>query len=131
MNLFVTISFTLLVMLASLFYLMRVRRENAGPFFRFSGWIIFAAASVLFLFLIFKGVKRLMRHDHRDHRAMQMHHEGKRAHGKMKGDGKDECGSHEACCSKMHHNGDSTYYESATDTIGGKIIRKEIKITKE
>ena len=132
MNLFVTISFTLLVILAALFYLLKVRNENHGPFYRWAGILVLMAAAGLFLFLVFKGVKRLIRHDYRDHREMQYRHDGKKKRMKMRTSGNASGCSHDAsCCMEMKHgSGDSTgtYFESSTDTIDGKIIRKEIEI---
>ena len=92
------------------------------------------AAGTLFLFLVFKGVKRLIRHNYRDHREMNYRHEGKMSRMKMKSERKTECGIHEArCCEMEHGHSDSshTYFETSTDTIDGKIIRKETEIIKK
>ena len=137
MNLFVTISITLLVILAALFYLLKVKNENHGPLYRWAGLLVLAAAFSLFLFLVFKGVKRLLRHDHRDYREMKVHKSGKSEHRKMKmNNGMHECCNHAACCcndSGFREFSDSSrvQMESSVDTIDGKIIRKEIKIIKE
>ncbi len=140
MNLFVTILLTLLVILAALFYLLKVKNENAGPFYRWSGLLVLAAAAALLTFLIFKGVKRLVRHDHRDHREMQMRKEGKKSRMRDKHcNGMHECNEAKEghCCHPGEGESgtwsDSTVFqkEVTVDTTDGKITRKEIRIIKK
>lgn len=145
MNLFVTISITLLVILAALFYLLKVKNENHGAAFRIPGLLVLAAACSLLLLLTFKGVKRLIRHDRRDDREMKFHGNGNNmrmgkeemncmhSHGdKMKcccmDDGDDCCmeKEHDRMSDDMHSK-----TEISTDTTDGKVIKKEIRIIKK
>jgi hypothetical protein len=167
MHLFVTISLVLLVILATLHFLAKVKTENLGAFFKWSGYLVLMAALALLVCLLFRGVRQ-MTHSGGGGAKMECKamHKGMKggkgmlgrcsgmqdcsgmnkmncSHGKgmgMKecsGMGKMDCGSgHDmvgagccACCGDMEMMGKGRMRsESTTDTIDGKIIKKEIEI---
>jgi hypothetical protein len=157
MNLFVTVPLTLLVILATLFYLAKVKNDNLGSFFKWSGYLVLIAAAGLLMCLMFKGVRKMT---HRNGGAnMECSHMQKGMQGGkgMKGgcSGMQDCsgmnkmncshgggmdaGNCCACCGGMGMMGRGKMgagcthmkSESTTDTIEGKIIKKEIEIVEK
>ena len=176
MHLFVTIPLVLLVILATLHFLAKVKTENLGAFFKWSGYLVLMAAVALLVCLMFKGVRQMTHRGSGAKMECRSMHQGMKggkgmkgrcsgmqdcsgmnkmncSHGKgmgMKersGMGKMDCGSGKgmgdagccACCGDMEMMGKGNMgagcehmkSESTTDTIDGKIIKKEIKIIKK
>jgi hypothetical protein len=195
MNLFISIPLVLLAILAALFFLAKVKTENLGAFFKWSGYLVLIAAVGLLMCLMLKGARKMKhRMSGADKECMYMEKGMNGGKGKMgactgmgdctgmnkmncghgKGMGMKECagmdmmdcghgkgmdmkgcagmdkmdcghgkgmgeGSCCACCNDMgmmgkgHMDGgcDHMKSESTTDTIDGKIIKKEIKIIKK
>lgn len=134
MNLYVTICLTLLTILAALWYLIKVKNESHGAFFKWSGYLVLIAAVCLLLGLVFKGGRKMSRRNHNSSEAC--HHGSKNMKGMHMNcsmNGADCCCSGEVGSMKrkiMKKEEGSSSTESTTDTIDGKIIEKEITITK-
>lgn len=156
MNILFAVPLVLLVILASLFYLIKVKNENHGNFFKWGGYLVLLAAIALLACMVFKGVKKRM---HRSNcEPKEMMHMKKSM--KMKGGMMDKCsgmencsgmnkmacsnegGMGDGCCSccggmemmgkgDMKSHGDHMTRESSTDTIDGKIIKREVEIIKK
>ncbi len=145
MNLYVTISLALLAILAALWYLIKVKNESPGAFFKWSGYLVLIAAVGLLLCLVYKGGRKMQRRNHKS--AMEC------THGNYHGNSGKNKGSHNCfqnsmncsmngenccCCSdsgmmkRKNSNRDmeDVSTESTTDTIDGKIIKKEITISR-
>jgi len=168
MNLIVPFSLVLLVILASLHFIAKVKSENLSAFFKWSGYLVLLAAVGLFLCLVFKGTRKMnhrMRGADKEYMRMEKHMGTMRrsSHGMDGCSGKSsmDCGhgmksrssmkqmdccnekemSGMECCSccdmEMMEHGqmgsgcDRMKSESTTDTIDGKIIKKEVKIIKQ
>ena len=136
MNLYVTISLTLLTILAALWYLIKVKNENHGPFYKWSGYLVLIAATGLFLWLVFKGARKMSRRNH--NASVECIHGAKNMKGmKSMHAG---CSVGENCCCSgesgkmerkiMRNNRESEITESTRDTVDGKINEKEITITR-
>ena len=143
MNLFLAIAITLLTILAILHYLLKVKKENSGKLFLWSGYLLLIAAGVLLACLAFKGAKKMIhKKNNREHMMMRKHMKGDRMmmdcaagmgdcsqmekmncdHSMMKGHG---------CCMEndsMEKEGRHMRSKSTVDTVDGKIVRKEIII---
>ena len=149
MNLFVSTSIVLLVILATLHYLAKVKAESLGSFFKWSGYLVLLAAVCLLAGLTFKGVRKAMNRKHRMNMEHSQMHEGmkmkrsKTMAADCSGMGMMDCGMGEkgccCCCGEMdkmgkgHMRSGCEEMESkiTTDTIDGKIIQKKIEILKK
>src|SRR5688572_20001851 len=123
MNLFVSTCIVLLVILATMHYLAKVKSENLGPFFKWIGYLVLLAAACMLIGLMFKGIKKVTRYGrgHSDHQIHMEHRKsGEKAkkrsyrqsmhHEEMSSSG-NHCCCYDACC--------DTISESSMDTIDG------------
>ncbi len=166
--LYISICFTLAVILFALRFLAKVKTEMLGAFYRWITLLVLAIAGLVLVCQLARGVGRMRHHIGKDcsegscneggmkndHSARNGRMGGMNHSCEMQGMGKeggcpmmDQCPegmSKEACmmkCKKMRmsdckegmanckmHGAGLTHSESTTDTIDGKIIKKEIEI---
>jgi hypothetical protein len=79
---FITSSFSLLVIVSGMFLLAKTQKDNLSNFFKYVSYFVIIVG---FLNLFFGGVHMLMRSFHQ-HYAAEMHHGKKYKHGKHKRD---------------------------------------------
>lgn len=146
---FISTSLVLLVILAALHFLIKVKTDNPGSFFRWGGYLVLIGAVILLLCLAYKGVRKMTHKGKSGHYGMQ--------HRSMANDNlcsgmndcmgknKMECGPGMkrgmgnnaccACCGEMEmQKGKGMKKRNqqwTTDTIDRKIINKEIEIVEQ
>jgi len=99
----ITICITLLTLLAALFFLAKVQKENLGNFFKWMSYLVIVTIILMLLYQGYRGASRMVRHksgtEYSHEKPLNgMHHNmkmKKRMKGHMQGMNHDMCG----CCS--------------------------------